>query len=189
MNFWKSSKGGGRISNPEIYIADFGNFKQGFWVWNWYKKFQGSGYVFATIVLISTDINWYYLAYASLHKCDHIHYKKFATYFSKNEGGGKDRLEFFQKIIQFGSGILPIEKWCSLHRNALQCFLPTLSDKTLLEGDLKVVFTCKCPEICMWGHFEPFPIWLISYSFTICPSKEVSLNRTCYSFSQSQSFQ
>ena len=31
MNFWKSAKGGeGVIFNPKIYIADFGNFKQGF---------------------------------------------------------------------------------------------------------------------------------------------------------------
>ena len=32
MNFWGSSEGGegGVIFNPEIYIADFGNFKQGF---------------------------------------------------------------------------------------------------------------------------------------------------------------
>ena len=32
MNFWKSSKGGGGgiIFNPKIYVADFGNFKQGF---------------------------------------------------------------------------------------------------------------------------------------------------------------
>ena len=38
MNFWKSSKGGrGFIFNPKIYVADFGNLKQGFWAWNWYK--------------------------------------------------------------------------------------------------------------------------------------------------------
>ena len=30
MNFWKSAKGGGVIFNSKIYIADFGNFKQGF---------------------------------------------------------------------------------------------------------------------------------------------------------------
>ena len=31
MNFWKSAKGGGGvIFNPKIYIADLGNFKQGF---------------------------------------------------------------------------------------------------------------------------------------------------------------
>ena len=32
MNFRKSAEGGGRgvIFNPKIYIADFGNFKQGF---------------------------------------------------------------------------------------------------------------------------------------------------------------
>ena len=30
MNFWKCAEGGGVIFNPKIYIADFGNFKQGF---------------------------------------------------------------------------------------------------------------------------------------------------------------
>ena len=32
MNFWKSAKGGegGVTFNPKIYIADFGNFKEGF---------------------------------------------------------------------------------------------------------------------------------------------------------------
>ena len=31
MNFWKTAKGGqGVIFNPKIYVADLGNFKQGF---------------------------------------------------------------------------------------------------------------------------------------------------------------
>ena len=30
INFQKSSKGWGVIFNPKIYVADFGNFKQGF---------------------------------------------------------------------------------------------------------------------------------------------------------------
>ena len=29
MIFWKSAKGGGIIFNPKIYVADFGNFKEG----------------------------------------------------------------------------------------------------------------------------------------------------------------
>ena len=33
--------------------------------------------------------------------------KKIAYQFFKNEGGVKGRLEFFQKFIRFGSGILP----------------------------------------------------------------------------------
>ena len=78
MIFWKSSKGGGVIFNPKIYVADFGNFKQGFLSMKLIKRGVSSGYVFSTIVLILTDINWYYLAYASLHKCDHIHYNKIA---------------------------------------------------------------------------------------------------------------
>ena len=59
------------------------------------------------------DINWYQLvltvtlAYASLHKCDHIHYKNLQYNFPKMRGGVKGRLEFFQKFTRFGSGILP----------------------------------------------------------------------------------
>ena len=40
--------------------------------------------------------------------CNHICHKKFATSFSKREGGVEGRLEFFQKIIRFGSGTLPL---------------------------------------------------------------------------------
>ena len=43
----------------------------------------------------------------SLHICNHIHYKKLQHNFPKMRGGVKGRLEFFQKFIQFGSGILP----------------------------------------------------------------------------------
>ena len=28
----------GVIFNPKIYFADFWNFKQGFWAWNWFKR-------------------------------------------------------------------------------------------------------------------------------------------------------
>ena len=39
MNFRKSSKGGGRVFfNPKIYVADFGNFKQGFLSMNLIQK-------------------------------------------------------------------------------------------------------------------------------------------------------
>ena len=37
MIFWKSAKGGG-IFNPKIYIADFGNFKQGFLIMKLIQK-------------------------------------------------------------------------------------------------------------------------------------------------------
>ena len=43
----------------------------------------------------------------SLHIFDHIHYKKLQHNFPKMRGGVKGRLEFFQKIIRFGSGTLP----------------------------------------------------------------------------------
>ena len=75
------------------------------------RNFRVEGIYISTIVLILTDINWYYLAYASLHKCDPIHYKKKLQHnFPKwGWGGVKGRLGFFQKIIRFGSGILPLD--------------------------------------------------------------------------------
>ena len=69
---------GGCYFNPKIYFTEFGNFKQGFLSMKLIKKkssFRVQGMFFLTIVLVLTDINWYYLAYASLHKCDHIHHK------------------------------------------------------------------------------------------------------------------
>ena len=83
-------RGRGVIFNPKIYVADFGNFKQGFLSIKLIKRRVISGFrvcFFSTIGLILTDINWYFLAYASLRKCDHTHYKKFAIYFSKNKRG------------------------------------------------------------------------------------------------------
>ena len=63
----------------------------------------------STIVLILIDINWYYLAYASLHKCDYIHYKKNCNIIFQKWGGGvKGSFEFFQKFIRFGSRTLPL---------------------------------------------------------------------------------
>ena len=46
--------------------------------------------------------------HTSLHICNHIHYKNLHHNFPKMRGGVKGRLEFFQKIIRFGSGILPL---------------------------------------------------------------------------------
>ena len=61
MNFWKSAKGGGGgvIFNPKIYIADFGNFKQGFLSMKLIKRIVISGFrvCFSTIVLMLTHIN------------------------------------------------------------------------------------------------------------------------------------
>ena len=57
----KSSKGGRRIvSNPKNYVADFGNFKQGFLSMKLIKRRAISEFrvcFFSTIVLILTDIN------------------------------------------------------------------------------------------------------------------------------------
>ena len=44
INFRKSSKGGGVIFNPKIYVADFGNFKQGFLSMKMIKRRVISGF-------------------------------------------------------------------------------------------------------------------------------------------------
>ena len=44
MNFWKSAKEGWVIFNPKIYIADFGNFKQGFLSMKLIKRRVTSGF-------------------------------------------------------------------------------------------------------------------------------------------------
>ena len=121
MNFRKSAKGGGVIFNPKIYVAHFGNFKQGFVIMKliqiesnlrvqrmffeqlyWEKSKQDTFWRrhFWIPILSGPHTSW--------HMCNYIHYKKFATYFSKNEGGVKGRLEFCQNFIRFVSGILPL---------------------------------------------------------------------------------
>ena len=73
------------------------------------------------------------LVYASLHKCDHIHYKKIAILVSKNEGGGvKGRLEFFKKIIRFGTVARPL---------AVMFLL--INEKKTVEGSK---MTCSGPQ-------------------------------------------
>ena len=60
MNFRKSFKRGGVISNPKIYIADFGLLNRAFWAWKWYKRVI-SGYVFQPITMLNcctTCISW-----------------------------------------------------------------------------------------------------------------------------------
>ena len=50
------------------------------------------------------------------HICNHICHKKCNITFQKWGGGVKGRLEFFQKFIRFGSGILPFKQISSLTR-------------------------------------------------------------------------
>ena len=60
MNFRKSSKGWGLISNPKIYIAKFGPFNRAFSAWKWYKRVV-SGYIFQPITMLNcctTCISW-----------------------------------------------------------------------------------------------------------------------------------
>ena len=100
MNFRKSSKGGGVISNPKIYIADFGPLNRAFSAWKWYKRVF-LGYVFnqfngnTMLNCCTTCISWEIGSYntqQSRHN-EHTHFcrnfvAKSAIWFSENEGGG-----------------------------------------------------------------------------------------------------
>ena len=109
MKFFQ--RGRGVIFNPKIYVADFGNFTQGFLIQNSNFRVQG--------ILTPTPQNgphlWkscacisYYCPCTSLHILNHNHYKKFALYviFQKWGGGIEGRFEFFRKFIRFGGVIL-----------------------------------------------------------------------------------
>ena len=121
MHFWKRSKeggvGGGRwgfIFNLKTYIADFGNSKQGFF-FEYLKymieksKFRVQGIFFQQLYWNEIKCMHFILSgpHTSLHKYNHAHYKNCNMIFQKWWGGVKGRLEFFQKIIQFGSQTLP----------------------------------------------------------------------------------
>ena len=130
MNFWKSAKGGEVIFNPKIYIADFGNFKQGFLIMKLIQNsnFRVQGMLFSSIiVLYYNSITPIYTGYIWKHMCiqfilysHHISLCIYATISvikklqyncPKMRGGGVEgRLEFFQKIIRLGSRILPYGK-------------------------------------------------------------------------------
>ena len=79
---------GGVIFNPKIYVADIGNPKQGFLSMKLIQKinFRVQGMFFQQ-------------TYWEQSKQDTL---------SKNEGGVKGSLEFFQKIIRFGSPNRPL---------------------------------------------------------------------------------
>ena len=63
-----------------------------------------------------------------------ISIKKIATWFSKNEWGGKGLLDFFQKFIRFGSGILPL----------------AFSEMGLLEGG-SIKWTASLVSLYQWS--------------------------------------
>ena len=89
MKFFQ--RGRGVIFNPKIYVADFGNFTQGFLIQNSNFRVQG--------ILTPTPQNgphlWkscacisYYCPCTSLHILNHNHYKKFALYVIFQKWGG-----------------------------------------------------------------------------------------------------
>ena len=101
----KVPMGGVVIANPKIYIADIGNFKQGYLGMKLVKRRVISRFrvCFSTIVLILTDIIWpmppCINATISIIKICNIIFQKW---------GGVSKA-VFQKFIWFGSGILPLE--------------------------------------------------------------------------------
>ena len=76
MDFWRRAKGGGAvIFNPKIYIADFGNIKQGFlsmkskhlkgpW-FPWFFKvvFQGGFMVFGWFPWFFKVVSWFFMVF------------------------------------------------------------------------------------------------------------------------------
>ena len=63
--------------------------------------------------------------HTSLHICNHIHYKKIATYFSKNEGGGSKAVWNFSKnSSDLVAGPFPkcvLAYWCFFLRQFYAC--------------------------------------------------------------------
>ena len=100
---------GGVIFNPKIYIADFGNFKQGFLSMKLIQisKFRVQGMLFQQLYWEKTkpDTLWrrhFWIPilsdpHTSWHMCNYIHYKKFAIYFSENKGEGQRPFGIFSK--------------------------------------------------------------------------------------------
>ena len=106
------------IFNPKIYIADFGNFKQGFLIMKLIQNsnFRVQGMFFLTIVsrkiktwntlkkaLLDPYTIWplYLLAHMQPYKKNlHHHFPKMR--------GVEGRLEFFRNFIRFGAAILPL---------------------------------------------------------------------------------
>ena len=108
-NFWKLPKGGEVIFNPKIYVADFGTFNRALLFEHGIdtkESFQGSAYVFSTIVL---------------RKIKSRH-----TFKGTSESLPLPPLELFQKFIRFGDAIRPhgtyTTIWCTQFLKALYPF-------------------------------------------------------------------
>ena len=123
MNFWKSAKGGWSFSIQKFILQTLGTFNRAFWSWNWYKiVISGFRVCFFQQLYCITIVLHLYLEimcmhfilsshHISSHICNHMSHKRFAIKFSKNEERGSKTvwIFFLQKIIRFGSAILPSE--------------------------------------------------------------------------------
>ena len=107
--FSEKFQGGGVISNPKIYIADFGPLNRAFSAWKWYKRVF-LGYVFnqfngnTMLNCCTTCISWEIGSYNTQQSrhTEHTHFcrnfvAKSATWFSENEGGGSKAVWNFSK--------------------------------------------------------------------------------------------
>ena len=70
---------------------------------NFWKSSKKGGVIFNPK---NYKINWYFLAYASLHKCDHIYYKKIQKW---GEGGSKAVWNFSKNSSDLVAGSFPDE--------------------------------------------------------------------------------
>ena len=111
MNFGKVLRGG-VIFNPRIFVADLGNFKQGFLIMKLIQiVISGFRVCFFNNCIEKNQNKTHFEEgmcmhfilsgpHASLHICNHIHYKKKLQHnFPKMRG---------KKFISFGSGTLPL---------------------------------------------------------------------------------
>ena len=96
---FQRGRGGGSFSIQKIMLKILGTSNKAFWAWNWYKR-ANSGFRVCFInncieknqnkTRFEEDMCMHFILsglHTSLHICNHIHHKKFATWFSKNEWG------------------------------------------------------------------------------------------------------
>ena len=124
VNFRKSSRGG-VIFNPKTYVADFGNFKQGFLIMKLvqHTNIRVQGMFFNKCIeknqnkthleegmCLHSAFHTIQPSYLLAYICNHICNKKLQYNFPKIRGWGASKAlwNLSQKFIRFGSRTLPL---------------------------------------------------------------------------------
>ena len=125
MKLRKSSKGGGVIFNPKIYIADFGPLNRAFSAWKWYKMVF-LGYVFnqfngnTMLNCCTTCISWEIGSY-NTQQSPHIKWtyalllqfcREIRNMIFRKWGGGQRPFRTFPKIHPFWRRHLSLKQRC-----------------------------------------------------------------------------